>query len=132
MPSLVSQLEWGTRLYPNKCSKTHVFTLALQAQTRRSHEALNTLVSFEAYFQMPSLNGAAGVSGQQRLQRQAQELTVRQARSERISSQKFDLSTVLLHNLLGKVDRLTAVDMLDEEAGGGVVTATVDAARYGG
>lgn len=39
--------------------------------------------------------------------------------------------TSMLHDLLGKVGRLTAVDMVDE-AGGSVPTGAVDAAWYGG
>lgn len=52
---------------------------------------------------MASLDGAAGVSEQQGLQRQVEELAARQARSESITDQKFDLMTRMLHAPLQQV-----------------------------
>lgn len=57
---------------------------------------------------------------------------MRQARSEIINGQKFDLTTSMLPDLLGRVDRLTGVSAIDEEANGSVAAAAVDEARYGG
>lgn len=39
--------------------------------------------------------------------------------------------TSMLHDLLGRVDRLIAVGVMDEEAGGNVAAAAAGAAWYG-
>lgn len=62
------------RLHHDK-SPTTLASLALQAQAGRGYKVLNSLVSFETLLKMASFDGAVGVSGQQRLQRQIEELS---------------------------------------------------------
>lgn len=49
-----------------------------------------------------------------------------------INSQKFDLMIVMLHELMSRVDRISAVGVDDLEVGGSQVAAAVGSERFGG
>lgn len=120
------------RLHHNTSFATAVFTLELQAQSRQSLGITNTLVSFKALRNMASLDGAAGVSGQQRLHRQIKEPSMRQTRSEILNSKRADLMTSMLYGLLDRVGHLTGVGPVEEEADGSVAASAIGAARFRG